>query len=101
MFLKCFKILNSTVFIKPFKKKALAVLKAPHRFKTSRHLIVLSRYSVISTLNVSTKRYQLPLKSIIYFFKRLLITLRKIDSSLCYQKVIKTSFLFSYKKIFH
>jgi len=101
MFLKFFKILNSTVFIKPLKKKSLAVLKAPHRFKTSRHLIVFSRYSIVSTFNISSMRYYLRLSHIIIFFKNILLTLRKIDSSLCYQKVIRASFIFSYKKIFH
>jgi hypothetical protein len=45
--------LNTTLFVKPFFKKLLTILRAPYRHKLSRHQFVLNRYSVI--LNIKFK----------------------------------------------
>lgn len=45
-------LLNVSVFVKPFFKKFITVLRAPYRHKLSRHQFILSRYSVLFTLNM-------------------------------------------------
>lgn len=42
---------NTTIFVKPFYKKILTILRAPYRHKLSRHQFILSRYSIIYTIN--------------------------------------------------
>lgn len=48
------KHLNTTLFVKPFFKKLLTILRAPYRHKLSRHQFVLCRYSVILNINFNT-----------------------------------------------
>ena len=87
------------MFIKPFKKKVLAVLKAPHGFKTSRHLINFSRYEISLFLKFNIKIYNENITGCIFFFKNLFKIVRRIDSSLCNQKSIKISFNFNFKNL--
>lgn len=96
MFLNFFKTLRSTLFIKPLKKKTLAVLKAPHRFKSSRHLLTFSRYYITASLKISKSTYSFKYEEILSFFNTLFCTFKKIDSSICFQKFIKLSFIFSF-----
>ena len=46
-------VLNVSIFVKPFFKKFITVLRAPYRHKLSRHQFILSRYSVIYNLNLN------------------------------------------------
>lgn len=101
MFLKFFNSFNGSVFIKPFKKKTFSILKAPHRFKRSRHLLKFSRYYIYLTINLYKNNKKLTTFEIIKFLNDLIILLKKIDSSVCYQKSLKISLNFSYKNIFH
>ena len=89
MFLKFFKKLNSSVFIKPIKKKQLAVLKAPHRFKTSRHLVYFARYEILLSINCGEGIKYFTQAQLFTFLKEISALLRKIDSSICYQKYVK------------
>jgi len=99
MFLNFFKTLHNAVFVKPLKKKTLAVLKAPHRFKSSRHLLTFSRYYITTSLKISKSTYYFKYEEILYFFDYLFDTFKKIDSSICFQKFIKLSFKFSFLSI--
>ncbi len=99
LFLKFFKKHKSSVFIKPFKKKVLAVLKAPHGFKTSRHLINFSRYEISLLLKFNKTIYKENLLNCTSFFNNLFKIVRRIDSSLCSQKSIKISFNFNFKDL--
>lgn len=47
-------LLNVSIFVKPFFKKFITVLRAPYRHKLSRHQFILSRYSVLYTLNIDS-----------------------------------------------
>lgn len=47
--------INTSVFVKPFFKKLFVVLRAPYRYKLSRHQFVLSRYFIVCTINLKSK----------------------------------------------
>jgi hypothetical protein len=65
-------ILNTTVFVKPFYKKILTILRAPYRHKLSRHQFILSRYSVLYNIDFNTKKlYFKHINEIIFFIKNL------------------------------
>lgn len=61
-------ILNTSIFVKPFFKKLLTVLRAPYRHKLSRHQFVLSRYSVLYTINFNLKNLLFKNNQEIIFF---------------------------------
>jgi len=65
-------ILGVSVFTKPFFKKFITVLRAPYRHKLSRHQFILSRYSVLYTINMNTQNIFIHnIFEIIYFLKKL------------------------------
>ena len=47
--------INVSVFVKPFFKKFITVLRAPYRHKLSRHQFILSRYYVLFSMNLNIK----------------------------------------------
>ena len=47
-------VLNVSIFVKPFFKKFITVLRAPYRHKLSRHQFILSRYSVLYNISLDT-----------------------------------------------
>jgi hypothetical protein len=49
-------LLNTSIFVKPFFKKLLTVLRAPYRHKLSRHQFVLNRFSVLYTIKVDLNK---------------------------------------------
>ena len=87
MFLNYSKIMNSSVFIKPLKKERFILLKAPHRFKLSKHTLVFIRYNIIFSLNFKEKKiFSFNKYSFLLFFiKSLKKIFFKIDSSICTQ----------------
>lgn len=63
-------LLNVSVFVKPFFKKFITVLRAPYRHKLSRHQFVLSRYSVLYSLNLNINNiYVQNVFELTYFLK--------------------------------
>jgi hypothetical protein len=61
---------NTSIFVKPFYKKVLTVLRAPYRHKLSRHQFILSRYSILYTINFNLNKIIFTdLSEIIYFLK--------------------------------
>ena len=46
-----FYSLKTTVFVKPFYKNVLTLLRAPYRYKLARHQFMVSRYFVLLTIN--------------------------------------------------
>ena len=64
---------NSTIFIKPFKKKIYTILRSPYRHKLTRHQISLNRYEIRSSIKfkVSKKIIFKNFKSIINLFNNL------------------------------
>ena len=47
--------LDTVVFVKPFFKKLLTVLRAPYRHKLSRHQFMLCRYSILFNITFKLK----------------------------------------------
>ena len=92
MFLKFYKNVNNTIFIKPKKRKNFSIPKAPHRYKLSKHLLYFQRYEILITIKINNSLYDYNLDKLIYLFKNLFFFFRKIDSTLCYQKYLKLSF---------
>jgi hypothetical protein len=65
-------ILSTTIFVKPFYKKILTILRAPYRHKLSRHQFILSRYSVLYTTDFNTKKLRFNhINEIVFFIKNL------------------------------
>jgi len=97
MFLSFNKEFNSSIFIKPYKKKKyFAILKAPHRFKKSRHLLCFTRYEVLLSLKfIDFQNTINDFLKIPTLFRSLNKIFSKIDSSICTQKT--KSFLFKGK----
>lgn len=63
---------NTTIFIKPFYKKVLTVLRAPYRHKLSRHQFILSRYSVLYSINFNLQKIWFNNTSeVLYFLKNI------------------------------
>lgn len=63
---------NVTVFIKPFYKKFLTVLRAPYRHKLSRHQFILSRYSILYSINFNFNKIHFnSISEILYFIKNI------------------------------
>lgn len=84
-------LFESNVFVKPLKKtKSFSILKAPHRFKTSQHILCFSRYEVVASIKVyKNKTYsslELTHCQIPNFIKLINGIFVKIDSSICSQK---------------
>ena len=94
MFLSLNKELNSSIFIKPYrKKKYFSILKAPHRFKKSKHLLCFTRYEVLLSLKfIDFQNTINDFVKIPALFRSLNKIFSKIDSSICTQKT--KSFLF-------
>ena len=87
MFLNYSKKMNSSVFIKPLKKERFICLKAPHRFKLSKHTFVFLRYNIIFSLNFKdrdTFHFQ-NFNILVIFLKSLKKIFFRIDSSICTQ----------------
>jgi hypothetical protein len=63
-------IFSTNVFVKPFYKKLITVLRAPYRHKLSRHQFILSRYSVLFTMNVNSLKIKFSNISEILYFVR-------------------------------
>ena len=63
---------NTSIFVKPFYKKILTVLRAPYRHKLSRHQFILSRYSILYTINFNTNNFIFKnISEILYFIKNI------------------------------
>lgn len=46
--------LTVSIFIKPFYKKFITILRAPYRHKLSRHQFILSRYYLVYSIKIKT-----------------------------------------------
>ena len=64
--------LNITIFIKPFFKKFITILRAPYRHKLSRHQFILSRYYILYSININvTKIFIINLYEITHLLKNM------------------------------
>lgn len=60
--------LNTTVFVKPFYKKFITLLRAPYKNKLSRHQFILSRYHIVCTISVNIDNINFVRDFEIFFF---------------------------------
>jgi hypothetical protein len=94
-------ILNTTVFVKPFYKKILTILRAPYRHKLSRHQFILSRYSVLYTIDFNTKKLNFNyISEILFFMKNLQTFYVWFESNIVYQHQVKIFLNIFYKNNF-
>jgi len=95
-------ILNISIFVKPFFKKFITVLRAPYRHKLSRHQFILSRYSVLCTLNIDIKNvYIKNVFEITYLLKKLKKFYVWFESNIVYQHQSKIIFNVFFEKNFN
>ena len=62
--------INISIFVKPSYNKFITLLRAPYRYKLSRHQFLVSRYSIL--MNISTnidKIYFNDIEDLIFFIK--------------------------------
>jgi len=95
MFINFNKIIFSSVFVKPKRKKRIVIPKAPHRFKLSKHTLCFSSYEILLVLNFNSINvldvgfFKLSfLENLIILIKTITLILKKVDSSICTQKYI-------------
>lgn len=94
-------ILNTTIFVKPFYKKFLTILRAPYRHKLSRHQFILSRYSILYTINFNTKKLIFNhINEIVFFIKNLQTFYVWFESNIVYQHQSKIFLNIFYKNNF-
>ena len=95
-------ILNVSVFVKPFFKKFITVLRAPYRHKLSRHQFVLSRYSLLYTLSIDTTKIIINnVFEISFLLKKLKTFYIWFESNIVYQHQSKILFTFFFEKYFN
>lgn len=94
-------LLNVSIFVKPFFKKFITVLRAPYRHKLSRHQFILSRYSVLYTISIKNNLIFISnIFEIIYLIKKIKKFYIWFESNIVYQHQIKIFFNFFFEKNF-
>lgn len=92
---------NTTIFVKPFYRKILTVLRAPYRHKLSRHQFILSRYSVLYTINFNLQKiYFSNISEILYFLKNIKKFYIWFESNIVQQHQSKILLSFLFKDFF-
>lgn len=101
MFLKFFKSINTSIFIKKKTKKTFMVLKAPHKDKLSKHLLKFQRYELLVSLRLpqSQENYYLSFFRSKKLLSNILYTFRRIDSSIATLKTVKASIGFNFSSV--
>jgi len=93
---------NTTIFVKPFYKKILTVLRAPYRHKLSRHQFILSRYSVLYTINFNLNKITFTnINEILFFIKNIKKFYIWFESNIVQQHQSKIFLSFFFKKFFY
>lgn len=95
------KVFNTSIFVKPNYNKFITLLRAPYRYKLSRHQFSVSRYFVL--LTIKNKLDILNCNStndLISFVKLLKNFYIWFESNIVYQHQVKTFFLFNYSNFF-
>jgi len=94
--LNFFKKNKNCFFIKPFKKKTLTILRAPYRYKLSKHQLIINRYliflkNVIFFENkIFFKTYNQIIILLLFFYKNVLW----FETNLVFFLKLKISFNF-------
>lgn len=92
---------NTVVFVKPFYKKILTVLRAPYRHKLSRHQFILSRYSILCVINFNLEKINFNnISEILYFIKNIKKFYIWFESNIVQQHQSKIFLNFFFKNFF-
>ena len=92
---------KSSIFIKPYTKKILTLLRSPYRHKLTRHQMVLNRYHIASSIRLKTNiPFLKNFKSIISIFKKINEINFWFESNIISNHRFKFSFNFKYKNNF-
>lgn len=94
-------LFNTTIFVKPFYKKILTVLRAPYRHKLSRHQFILSRYSVLYTINFNLSKIIFKnISDVLFFVKNIKKFYTWFESNIVQQHQSKIFINFFFKNFF-
>lgn len=94
-------LFNTSIFVKPFYKKFITLLRAPYRHKLSRHQFILSRYSVLYTLNINTTNIFISnIFEIVFLLKKIKKFYIWFESNIVYQHQSKIFINFYFEKNF-
>lgn len=92
---------NTSIFVKPFYRKILTVLRAPYKNKLSRHQFILSRYSIVYTLKFNLKKFFFnKVSDISFFLKNIKKFYTWFESNIVQQHQTKIFFNFVLKDFF-
>lgn len=92
---------STTLFVKPNFKKVITLLRAPYRYKLSRHQFVLSRYYIVLSILTNFKVINLNCNTdLIYFINLIKNFYIWFESSIVYQHQVKFKLKFNYKNNF-
>lgn len=89
------------IFIKPFFKKFITLLRAPYRYKLARHQFLLNRYFIVLSISMGLKNIYLNSVSDLFVLIKLLKHLYVwFESNIVYQHQIRFYFNFNFSKNF-
>lgn len=95
------KGLDIKFFIKPKYKKFITLLRAPYRYKLSRHQFLIKRYYITMSLKIKSKKINLThykdVLFLIQFFKKFYVW---FESNIVFQHQVKLFFKFNFKNNF-
>lgn len=92
---------NVIIFIKPFKKNLINILKAPYKNKLSRHQLSIVRYNINFKLDLKLILINIKnLSEIFIFLKNLKYFFNFLDSNIIYKNKFLIYINFSFKNFF-
>lgn len=93
--------INTSIFVKPSYNKFITLLRAPYRYKLSRHQFLVSRYSVLMSISTDiNKIYFNNTEDLIFFIKLIKNFYVWFESNIVYQHQVRFFFNFFYKNQF-
>jgi hypothetical protein len=100
MFLNFVNNNNVTVLFKPKFKKKFDILKAPYRFKMSKHQLFFSRFNILITFFFKSNLNITNNKNLIFFYKSVAKFFNNFEVNLCLQHSLKIFLNFKYSSNF-
>ena len=95
------EVLNISIFVKPFFKKFITVLRAPYRHKLSRHQFILSRYSVLYNISLDVDSIFIKnISELIFLVRKTKLFYTWFESNIVYQHQVKIFFNFFFENNF-
>lgn len=96
-----FKQANTSILVKPNYKKFITLLRAPYRYKLSRHQFMVSRYYVLLSISINTNNLDfLSTNNLIIFINFIKKFYIWFESNVVSQHQVKIIFNFNIKNLF-